>query len=609
MNLEALVANIGGRHSLWLRHARFRRHPRFRRHVIALTTIALLATSLNTQIAQSADSPPRKILSGWIPYYSMDTALPSAVANGDLIKEVMPFWYTLKSESKITDLYTPANPSVPISTPLTAMRDSGFKIIPTITDGTAKSILAGLLAKPSSRAQIVASITALVLNNNYDGIDLDFEGFAFVDGTASWNATRPNWVIFIQELSVSLHALDKVLSVTTPVLFDPASGKRGYYVFDWASISPFIDRLRIMTYDYSTANPGPIGPLTWIERSLQYAISVVPASKIYIGVAGYGRDWVTKVVGICPSQYSNSVVAGAKAATFVMSKAAGLAASYFAMPVYNQAFGEVNFTYEKTYLGQTSSGLATVCTATRTAWYQDARSYGARAQLVAKYHLGGIAAWTFGMEDPAAIEAVRQVAQSIAPDLILATLTADQSNVTFGMQITLTATAQLNDAQPVAGLALRLEAKSAGEELWREIGQLTSGADGTISTALIVGKSTTLRLSSDATWERSASQSVELAITSSRLISVAAPTINSRGIPFTISGILQPHQSGISLILEKYVAGKWLALNDQVKTGEMGDYAISTMESSSGINRYRISAAEDSLFQASVSPIFAILVL
>ncbi len=577
--------------------------------VVVTTTISLFATSFMVESAQSADAPPRKILSGWIPYYSMDTALPSAVANGDLIKEVMPFWYTLKSETKITDLYTPANPNVPISTPITTMRDSGFTIIPTITDGTAKAVLAGLIAQPSTRSQIVATITALVLKNNYDGIDLDFEGFAFVDGTASWNSTRPNWVSFIQELSTSLHALGKVLSVTTPVLFDPVSGKKGYYVFDWASISPFIDRLRIMTYDYSTSNPGPIGPLTWIEQSLQYAISVVPASKIYVGVAGYGRDWVTKVVGICPSQYSSTVVAGAKAATFVMSKAAGLAASYFAVPTYNQAFGEVNFTYEKTYVGQTSSGLATICTATRTAWYQDARSYAARAQLVAKYHLGGIAAWTFGMEDPAANIAVRQVAQSVAPDLVLATLTSDQSSVTYGSQVSLAGTVLLTDGQPIAGLAVRIEAKSVGEELWREIGQLTSTQDGIVITSLIVGKTITLRLSSDATWERAASQSAEVTITSSRLISVVAPTLNSMGIPITISGVVQPHQAGISVILEKYVAGKWLVVNDQIKTGELGDYAISTVESGTGIKRYRVSVAEDSSFAQSESPIFAILVL
>ena len=272
-----------------------------------LLSVLLLASNALAVLPSSAQSPPRKILTGWIPYYSMKTALPSAVSNGDLIKEVMPFWYTLKSETKITDLYTPANPNVPISVPLSTMRDSGFSIIPTITDGTAKLVLAKLLADPKTRTKVVATITALVTTNNFDGIDLDFEGFAFTDGTASWPATRTNWVAFISELGISLHALNKLLSVTTPVLFDPASGKKGYTVYDWASISPMIDRLRIMTYDYSTSSPGPIGPLTWAEKAVQYAVSVIPASKIYLGVAGYGRDWVTKVVGVCPTNVASAL--------------------------------------------------------------------------------------------------------------------------------------------------------------------------------------------------------------------------------------------------------------------------------------------------------------
>ena len=209
----------------------------------------------------------------------MKTALPAAVANGDLIKEVMPFWYTLKSESRITDLYTPANPSVPMAVPLATMRDSGFTIIPTITDGTSKLVLAQLLANQATRTQTVKTITDLVITNNFDGIDLDFEGFAFVDGTATWSTTRPNWVAFVQELSTSLHNQGKLLSITTPVLFDPATGKKGYTVYDWASIAPMIDRLRIMTYDYSTSSPGPIGPIIWVEQAVQYAVMVVPAQK------------------------------------------------------------------------------------------------------------------------------------------------------------------------------------------------------------------------------------------------------------------------------------------------------------------------------------------
>ena len=102
----------------------------------------ILALSLAPAFAENPQ--PRKIYSGWVPYYSMKTSLPAVLNNIDLIREVMPFWYTLKysgNKVTITDLYSPANPSVPIATPLATMKSAGLTIIPTITDGTDKLVL------------------------------------------------------------------------------------------------------------------------------------------------------------------------------------------------------------------------------------------------------------------------------------------------------------------------------------------------------------------------------------------------------------------------------------------------------------------------------------
>lgn len=569
--------------------------------------LMIVVAAIFTPSQSSAQSPPRKILTGWIPYYGMNTALPSAVANGDLIKEVMPFWYTLKSETKITDLYTPSNPSVPMALPLATMRDSGFQIIPTITDGTSKLVLAKLLSVASTRTQVVNTITNLVVANNFDGIDLDFEGFAFTDGTSSWPATQINWVTFISQLSTSLHSLGKLLSVTTPVLFDPATGKRGYYVYDWATISPMIDRLRIMTYDYSTTSPGPIGPLTWAEQSISYAVSVVAASKVYLGVPGYGRDWVTKVVGICPSVFLTTIVPGGKAAP-LMRDISNLAATYGATPTYNNSFSEATFTYQKPYTGLSSSGLQTTCTASRTVWYQNAQSFAARAQLVAKYRLGGITEWTFGMEDPSATDAVRQVAQAIAPDQVISTLTTEQDVIAYGNPVNVNGLFQLPDKTPVSGLSVRLEMKESGESVWRNVLDSTTGPDGLVSTALIVGKGASLRFSSDATWERLASLSSEKSLVVSRLLNVSPPASAFAGLPFTFIGGIQPHEAGVSVSLESFIAGKWRSVGQAMTTDAAGQFTFSATENVRGIARYRVNVAGNANLRGATSPIFAVVI-
>ena len=533
---------------------------------------AILALSINPAVAENPQ--PRKIYSGWIPYYAMKTSLPAALNNSDLIREVMPFWYTLKltgGKPTVTDLYTPANPSVPIATPISTMKGAGFTVIPTITDGMEKLVLSNLLSTESGRSAAVKAITDTVLINNYDGIDLDFEGFAFVDGNSSWDKTKPFWVAFVKSLSESLHANGKLLSITTPYLLDPATGKKGYYVYAWAEIASVIDRLRIMTYDYSVAKPGPIGPISWVESTLKYAVSIMPASKVYVGLAGYGRDWVTKVEGVCPADVAKSVVAGAKAATFIMSNAANLAAGYGAAITYNDLHQEATFTYKKVYNGNTATGLATSCTATRTAWYQDSRAFQVRTELVSKYRLGGVVAWTIGFEDQQAMANVRNVALSIAPDKVVSSLNSDLLEFTYGQPINLSGVFTLADKQPIASLPVKVEVKSGADTSWREITTLTTGVDGKVNLPIFLGLNQSIRLRSEGTWERLEGISNEQTIKVKPQIKISAPTSASQNSAIQITGVVNPGKL-IKVSLEKF-DGKWVQVASG-STDSNGAYAF-----------------------------------
>lgn len=558
-----------------------------------LAAAAAVIVPITFSSSAQAGTQPRKILTGWLPYYSMKTSLPAVTANVDLIREVMPFWYTLKYNGSakgvtVSDLYTPANPSVPMSTPLITLRGAGMTIIPTITDGTAKMVLSNHLSTAAGRTQTVQVITNLVTQNNFDGIDLDFEGFAFVDGNTSWTTTAPRWVAFVKELSAALHAQKKILSVSTPYLYNPTEAQKGYYVYDWQSISTYIDRLRIMTYDYSVARPGPIGPLAWAEKTIKYAVSVMPASKVYVGLAGYGRDWVTSVAGTCPSDVASVVKAGAKAATFVMRDAASLAQSYGATPNYDTNYGESTFTYQKVYNGVTASGLATSCTASRTAWYQDSRSYLERAGLVAKYRLGGLTAWTLGMEDALATANIRQTALAISPDEVKSTFTIATNSLEYGGTTTISGTFQLPDKQAVAGVLVYLESKRPGESQWQQIYSMTSQQDGTVSIPITLAKSTSLRLRSEGTWERLESVTTEQLITVKRKLTMESPVSIPRSVPFQITGTVAPAQNGSTLTLSKWINGKWSPVGVPATTDVDGKFVLTSSEANKGFVKYRV---------------------
>jgi len=581
--------------------------------VVATLFFTLLSSLTFTSAQAAEENIPRKIMTGWVPYYSMKTALPDVLNNVDLIKEVMPFWYTLKYDAKsktsqITDLYAPANPSVPISEPLNALRSAKLQIIPTITDGTSKGVLAGLLKNSASRTQIVNVIMNLVRTNNYDGIDIDFEGFAFVDGNTTWKATAPLWTAFIRELGAALHAENKLLSVSTPYVLNPADKQKGYYVYAWEAIASSIDKLRIMTYDYSVAKVGPLGPITWAERTVQYAISIMPASKVFVGVPGYGRDWVTAVSGVCPANVANSVKAGAKAATFVMRDALSLAATYGATPTYNEQYGEVTFSYQKVYNGTTAGGLSTSCTASRTAWYQDARGWALRAALVTKYRIGGITAWTFGMEEPLAMESIRTVAKAIAPDQVSVVASVDQSEVNFGTPISISAQLSIKDKSPVANLAVRVEGKSAGESTWRTLSTAVTNAEGRVEKRVLLGKSTTIRIVSDASWERSEGSSVEMPVTIKRLINITAPTSIKSATQFQISGAVIPRTVGASVTIEKLVGNEWKAIAEPVSTDAQGNFAVMVAAQTRGVLTLRAIVSEDANWAALTGQTFNIII-
>jgi spore germination protein YaaH/5-hydroxyisourate hydrolase-like protein (transthyretin family) len=525
----------------------------------------------------------------------------------------MPFWYTLKFNGKtqstvVTDLYSPANPSVPMAQTVGALRNAGLTLIPTITDGTAKDVLAGLLAKPAARTQIVQAITNMVVSNNFDGVDLDFEGFAFVDSNKTWPKTAPLWTALVKELSAALHAQKKILSVSTPYVLDPKGAQRGYYVYAWAAIAPYIDRLRIMTYDYSVSKVGPIGPITWAERTVQYAVTVMPASKVYIGIAGYGRDWVTAVNGVCPANVASVIKAGAKAATFVMRDAQNLAASYGVTPTYDEKFGEMTFSYQKVYNGTTAGGLSTSCTATRTAWYQDAKSYALRAELVNKYRLGGLAAWTIGMEEPLALEGVRNVAKAIAPDQVTATISIDKTEIEYGNPISVSGTFSIKDKTPLANVSIRIEGKSLGDSTWRLLTTVNTDAAGKFTKPLLIGKSTTIRAYSEGSWERGEGISNEITVAMSRLIFVSAPASARKSETFTVTGSIRPRSAGTFIQVEKLTAGKWQPFGTIVTTDAQGAFTFSASAAQKGVLTLRVSAAAQAQWPIATTPSFSILI-
>ena len=590
---------------------------------ILVTSVFLSLFIPNSLGAENENHPPRQILSGWIPYYSVKTVMPfvkkipvigrdeTATAgicdssqygqaenesltasylftNSDLIKEVNPFWFTLKSPAIIRNDFATGNPSWPMATTVCLMKRAGLAVVPTITDGTATLQLSGLLANQKSRTQIVEAIATLVNVNNFDGIDLDFEGFAFVDGNTTWAKTSPSWIAFIKELSAKLHTSGKVLSVTTPVLFDPTQKSKGYTVYAWAAIAKDIDRLRIMTYDYSVAKPGPIGPIEWIERSVSYAVSVMDSSKVYVGLPGYGRDWITKIVGVCPTSAPVGTTMSAKAATFKMNYVNEKAAIDKAIPIFDTKTAESTYSYTQVFNGQNSKGLATSCTVSRTAWFQDSQSYAIRAALVEKYKLAGVALWTLGMEDISATKAIRAVANSFAPEKITSAITVDKNEISYGESFVLTGLVGGEDSLGKSGIPVIVEYRKSDKLPWMQLTTLVTSADGKFALPLTFASLTYLQFRTEGTWEMAASVSNQNFVQVRPHLLLKAPASIAVGMQSMVSGSVLPRQAGVTVQLQKWSQGKWQNISVVLATDSQGKFDLVLSESKRGVFSYRV---------------------
>ena len=190
---------------------------------------------------------PNRFVSVWAPYWNSASGRATIADSGaaSLFSEVSPFWYAATADGSVTTTGGASN----LAATVDAARGQGLPVIPSVVDGTAPGQMSAILDNPVTRAAHVQNIVDLVMSKGYDGIDLDYEVFAFRVPKDQWPAITPDWVAFIDSLANALHSRGKLLSVTVPPVWISGGVTRGYTVYAQAQIAPMGDRLRLMVDD------------------------------------------------------------------------------------------------------------------------------------------------------------------------------------------------------------------------------------------------------------------------------------------------------------------------------------------------------------------------
>lgn len=314
-------------------------------------------------------------MSAWVPSWDPNAVTTMQMQAGNLT-ETNPGWYTVAADGTFTRNYKAEDPTMRAAL-------SGTQLVPTIKnyvngrfDG---AMVAALVADPLLREKHAELLTQLVVEQNFSGIDIDYESLPYT--------ARADFTLFIQLLGQKLHGANRQLSVTVHAKTTDAPTRNGLGAQDWAAIGAVADSVKIMAYDkhWSTSTAGPITPLDWLGQVAAYAESTIPAGKAIVGLPWYGYDWL--------DSQGTSVTYAAATATAERTGAA----------ISRHASGEATYTYDG-----------------RTVYFQDAAAYRAKVDLITHNYpgIGGFAHWRVGAEDPAIWAIVRELtmqAPSIRP--------------------------------------------------------------------------------------------------------------------------------------------------------------------------------------------------
>ena len=354
--------------------------------VVVLGGAAFAVTRPSSVPAPKPDIP----LDAWAPYWALDDSLPELEQRVGSLRDISPFWFNATGVSTIE--IDPNARDEGIEQFMTIADKAGANVVPSIVDALPAGEMAAILADPSTRSAHVGTIVEFAASGDFAGIDIDYEQFAFADGRSTWATTRPNWVAFITELGAALRADDRTLTVSIPPVYDAGqTAASGFWVYDYGAVAPHVDRIRIMAYDFSVVDPGPIAPLEFVERSINGAIEATgQPDKLVLGLAVYGRNWPVGESGVCPA----SELQGRTSVT--ARSVDDLIALRGATPIAVPETGEWIFDYDLEVTDGTTS-----CVQGRRVHYVDGDGVRLRMYLAREYHLNGVSLWALGFEDDA----------------------------------------------------------------------------------------------------------------------------------------------------------------------------------------------------------------
>ncbi len=232
-------------------------------------------------------------------------------------------------------------------------------------EGSFSNALASVaLNDPAVQDRLISNLTARFQERGYGGLDVDFE-FVFAQDAQPYAA-------FVERLRRELSGPGRpVIAALAPKTSADQPGLL-YEGHNYRLLGQAADQLLLMTYEwgYTYGPPMAVAPLPNVRRVVEYALTEIPAGKLWLGVPNYGYDW--------PLPF----VQGESKATSISNQYAVQLALRYNVPIqYDQTAQSPWFRYTD------EEGRG------HEVWFEDARSVQAKLALIPEYGLYGAGYW------------------------------------------------------------------------------------------------------------------------------------------------------------------------------------------------------------------------
>jgi spore germination protein len=286
---------------------------------------------------------------------------------GEYLTYLSPFSYRVQADGTFTTLDDSAVINAAYS-----KRAAPMMVITNFENGTfSKEIAHAILSDPALQQKLIANILETMKQKGYLALNVDFEYVPQGD--------RELYNAFLQRLVDGLHPENYLVSTCLAPKISATQTGTLYEAHDYPAHGRIVDFVILMTYEWgwSGGPPRAVAPLNEVNKVLSYALSVIPAEKIVMGMPLYGYDWTLPYVQ------------GAKWAPTVSPKeAVERAGKYGAEIKYDD---EAQSPYYSYYDEEGREHIV---------WYEDARSVQAKFNLVKSYKLRGVSYWVLGVPFP-----------------------------------------------------------------------------------------------------------------------------------------------------------------------------------------------------------------